>query len=1374
MADRYWVGGTNTWNTTVGTKWATTSGGTGGASVPGAADRAIFDSASGSGTVTVSATFTSPQSIYFENFSGTIATGTNSITLAPNGSVRAVGNPAFTGTGALVPSTTGTTDIVYLRASGLNITLNSGCNVSFYGENYFDTFTTSGVTGTGTLTFGGSYSDPYYGNVAGTGLIVNAFLITFPITINVNAANANAFYLAGRANASTTKTILNLTGVPVFTGSRVTFQTLPGYNPVTGIITASLGTRAISTGGSGYDELTAPSFIEQGALYGSNDTLNIAISTSFFDFDCTNAYILSGSSNLYIFGSMHTPATGYTNSFTGPILISGAGATAALYAGGYSVGYGYTSLTGAVTLQSTFTGTFAGEFITTGTLSVDGGNFNATYCSCSAMQIRTASAKSFGITGTNSIDITGNAATVFTNSSSASTIQVYSPINISFTYSGSTGTRTINAGTSLGSSIGSNSLDFIFYGGGTITFGSSATTIHSLYLQNFTGTWSGIGAITLKGSGVPGGFGAAGTVPTITFSGGLILSPTSDITNAYMYIDTTNLTLGGSNYVSLPCSVTVGDTTYTGATYILNYIATGATTFIGGTIASSYVKTASFATSAGPSKVFATNAIVVVTNGSGTVFDASADSANTTSNYFSLIANTPLAGTTSVTVNQGQNSNLQVAVDVSGGASTAAFVTTAGDYYYTININSDSSRIISNVQRYIRYGLTVNSATASFAAGTAVTTFIGNTTGGQTVAFNNNTSLLMDFPITFGASVLAGNTDLPTTITNLNVGSTRTVTFNSANVNITGTANAGLVAVTYRTYANGVAIQNKIVGSKINLTGTGTVWDASNTGGSLSIPSALTINTTSTSTKTFAGGNLTYSAVTLTQSGNGALTITGNNTFAALTNSVSPATILIESGSTQTVTDASLNGTGITKRITIGSSSTTVGTLTKSGGGTIRAKYLSISNSTATPANTWYTNALTSAQGVNVSGWVFEIPDFNASGFTISYNGVATDLTTRYLKKTELIDRYPSLASYVGGKINPGLWGWGRGNLGVLGNGANVKYSSPIQIGTLTTWKQVSSINYALSIRTDGTLWAWGDGSAGQLGNASAGAAYSSPVQIGALTDWNQINAGAASFGIRTNGTLWSWGSNSSGILGRSLAVTLQYSSPVQIGALTNWKKIQSNGGSAVALTTAGTIFSWGDNTYGQLGRANIISYSSPVQVGALTTWSDIAVGEGFMYGLKTDGTLWSWGKNDLGQLGNSTTINYSSPIQVGALSDWKQISGGTWLGGAVKTDGTLWVWGWGAYGQMGNADVVSYSSPIQVGSLSSWKQALFPVGDMYCAWALKTDGTVWSWGRNNDGQLGINNVIDYSSPVQVGAINNWKSISGGYYAVFGILDGYQ
>jgi alpha-tubulin suppressor-like RCC1 family protein len=224
------------------------------------------------------------------------------------------------------------------------------------------------------------------------------------------------------------------------------------------------------------------------------------------------------------------------------------------------------------------------------------------------------------------------------------------------------------------------------------------------------------------------------------------------------------------------------------------------------------------------------------------------------------------------------------------------------------------------------------------------------------------------------------------------------------------------------------------------------------------------------------------------------------------------------------------------------------------------------------------------------------------------------------------------------------------------------------------------------------------------LGNVTY---YSTPKQIGALTTWLKVAAGYyQSAAIKTDGTLWAWGRNSYGQLG--VGDTTNRSSPVQIGALTTWSIITSGKEHFAAIKTDGTMWSWGGSysNYGQLGLGNTTSVSSPTQIGALSTWSNVSAGQDkHCLAIKTDGTLWTWGRNYHGQLGQGTTTDRSSPVQVGALTTWLRIAGGRYHSMAIKTDGAMWAWGHNQYGQLGQGDTSHRSSPVQIGALTTWSK---------------------------------------------------------------------
>jgi len=354
------------------------------------------------------------------------------------------------------------------------------------------------------------------------------------------------------------------------------------------------------------------------------------------------------------------------------------------------------------------------------------------------------------------------------------------------------------------------------------------------------------------------------------------------------------------------------------------------------------------------------------------------------------------------------------------------------------------------------------------------------------------------------------------------------------------------------------------------------------------------------------------------------------------------------------------------------------------------------------------------------------------------------------------------------------LYSWGSNiTYGQLGLGNTTNYSSPKQVGTLNTWLKISAGRWrsSFSIKNNGTLWSWGSNiTYGQLGLGNT-TYYSSPKQVGALTTWLNIAGGHYhTVATKTDGTLWSWGYNTKGQLG--LGNTTYYSSPKQVGLLTTWSNISCGKYYTMATKTDGTLWAWGQNDSGQLGLGTSGAFdkrSSPVQVGALTTWLNITAGYNNTLATKTDGTLWSWGHNHFGKLGLNNLTDYSSPKQIGALTTWSKSSCGNYNSIATKTDGTLWSWGYNSEGQLGLGNIINYSSPVQVGLLTNWSNITTGSNSTF-SMATKTDGTLWSWGQDNVGQLGQGTTANYSSPKQVGSLTTWLNVAAGYQHVLAIL----
>ena len=276
-------------------------------------------------------------------------------------------------------------------------------------------------------------------------------------------------------------------------------------------------------------------------------------------------------------------------------------------------------------------------------------------------------------------------------------------------------------------------------------------------------------------------------------------------------------------------------------------------------------------------------------------------------------------------------------------------------------------------------------------------------------------------------------------------------------------------------------------------------------------------------------------------------------------------------------------------------------------------------------------------------------------------------------------------------------------------------------------------------------------------------------------------------FAVST-GNPCAWGNNESGQLGNNSIVSS--SVLVQVSGLTGVAAFAGGASHSLAVKSDGTIWAWGVNSSGQLGDNTTTSRLTPVQVrdefgtGFFTGAVSVAASRYNSMALKSDNTVWAWGLNDKGQLGNDDTLRLKSPIPVqvkdqsgtGFLSDVVAIAAGDSLGMALKSDGSVWTWGDSANGKLGIGGASSdVQRPVQVkdhpgtGFLSGIT-AIAACGNH--SLALMSGGTVWAWGRNFAGELGDGTPNDAETPTQTTITAVANIAAGGNHSLAVKLDG--
>lgn len=241
---------------------------------------------------------------------------------------------------------------------------------------------------------------------------------------------------------------------------------------------------------------------------------------------------------------------------------------------------------------------------------------------------------------------------------------------------------------------------------------------------------------------------------------------------------------------------------------------------------------------------------------------------------------------------------------------------------------------------------------------------------------------------------------------------------------------------------------------------------------------------------------------------------------------------------------------------------------------------------------------------------------------------------------------------------------------------------------------------------------------------------------------------------LMQDGTVWTWGENSLGQLG--IGSDVDTHTPVQVTGLTDVTALAVGYYHTVALKKDGTVWTWGYGYYGQLGDGSNEIRTTPVQVN-ISNIRAISAGTEFTVAVRADGTVWSWGSNNYLQLGDGTSGNKLSPVQVLNLTDVVKVASGDRHTLALKSDGTVWSWGYNNQGQLGDGSYTNRNEAVEVTAITD--VVSISAGNLHSS-VVKSDGTVWSWGYGYDGQLGRGSNSPSITPVQATGLTNVTEIS--------------
>ena len=449
-----------------------------------------------------------------------------------------------------------------------------------------------------------------------------------------------------------------------------------------------------------------------------------------------------------------------------------------------------------------------------------------------------------------------------------------------------------------------------------------------------------------------------------------------------------------------------------------------------------------------------------------------------------------------------------------------------------------------------------------------------------------------------------------------------------------------------------------------------------------------------------------------------------------------------------------------------------------------------ISNVVAVAAGEWHTVVLKADGTVWCAG-------YNVCGQTMNDPSSATTGFVQQAGLSGVVAIGAGVSCSVALKSDGTLVSWGSGSTGQLGNGGNTNSYVPVAASNIGQVVAVSCGDHTLAIRQDGMIYGIGTNANGQLGDgfilnmniadevaalslANRAATLSFTPEGGVYPTTQNVVLSSETPGLQIRYTLdGSEPTESSPMVrvGGSVAVSqsailrakgFKYGLvPSQIKGASYQIGIPVTAGSNHSFAIlGGTLWAWGANSSGELGIGSTVDQCAPVAVPGIIGVKSVSTGYSHSLAVDGNGNVWAFGDNSWGELGDGTTTQRNVPVQVSGLSDVVAVAAGYYHSLALKNDGSVWAWGYNYYGQLGDGarEFSPIQLPVPVSGLGAGSQVVAIAAGYQFALALKSDGSLWAWGMNNEGQIGIKKEESWVHivPQRVDTINNVVAVSAG------------